>query len=186
MKLILPFLLAPIVAFGHPSFETRIDDLTKAIDKAPYVQQLYLMRGQLYAGHGDMPRAKQDFESALKIEKNAKALTALGNLYLSEANYTRARDFFADALVADPLEARAWLGQAKAGSKLGSSELVLTGYRHFFALETNAQPGHFATAIRDITVHDRSEAQRTLEDGLERLGPIPTLTKLAFTLGLNL
>ena len=80
MKLILPFLLAPIVAFGHPSFETRIDDLAKAIDKAPYVQQLYLMRGQLYAGHGDMPRAKQDFESALKKLVNPGDLSFLKTL----------------------------------------------------------------------------------------------------------
>ena len=64
--------------------------------------------------------------------------------------------------------------------------LVPAGTADVWAREAGIPRRDFAAAIRDITAHDRAEAQRILEDGLERLGPIPTLTKLAFTLGLNL
>ena len=177
---------APLLAFAHPAIETRIHDLTKAIDQAPHTYQLYLMRGQLYANHGNEMRAKQDFESALALNDNGQVQVALGNLYLSTRDYQQASDFFAHALRMDSRDARAWLGQAKAATELGSHDLVLLSYRAYFALEANPQPGHFAAAVRSIATHDRASAQHLLEEGLERLGPVPPLTGLALTLGFSL
>ena len=179
-------LCAPLIAFGHPVIEARVNDLNNAINKAPQIQELYLMRGKLHASHGDRKRAKQDLESALSIKKSPEVLVALGNLYLSEGNYTRSRECFSDALNLDPRMAKAWLGQARASAKLGYPELVLTSYKNYFSLEKNAQPGHFAAAVRTISTQDRVEAQRILEDGINRLGPIPTLTDLALHLELEL
>ena len=178
-------LAAPILVSAHPDIETRINDLGKAIDQAPQAHQLYLMRGQLYARHGDEMRAKRDFESSLALNDNPQVHVALGNLSLWKGNYQEAHDFFARALRMDSREAQAWLGQAKAAAELGSNELVLLSYRNYFSLEANPQPGHFAAAVRSIAPHDRASAQQLLEEGLERLGPAPTLTGLALSLGFN-
>ena len=77
---------------------------------------------------------------------------------------------------------RAWLGQAKAVAELGLHDLVLLSYRTYFTLEANPQPGYFAAAVRAIAPYDRAAAQRLLEEAIERLGPVPTLTQLAATL----
>ena len=179
-------LCAPLLAFAHPAIEARVNDLNIAIDKAPHIPELYLLRGQIYANHGDRRRAKQDLESALSIKKNTDVLVALGNLYLSEDDDAVARHYFSEALSMDPGAPEAWLGQAKASAKLGHLELVLTSYQQYFSLAKNAQPGHYAAAIRTIATQDRAEAQRILENGLDRLGPIPTLMELALQLEFDL
>jgi len=172
----------PLMLMAHPSIETRIHDLDRAIEQAPLAPQLYLMRGQLYASHGDESRAKKDFESAQALNDNAQVQVALGHHFLSSGDYQQANDSFAQAIRMNSSEARAWLGQAKAAAELGLHDLVLLSYRTYFALEANPQPGYFAAAVRAIAPYDRTAAQHLLEEGIERLGPVPTLMELTASL----
>ena len=72
--------------------------------------------------------------------------------------------------------------EAKAAAELGLHDLVLLSYRTYFALEANPQPGYFAAAVRAIAPYDRAAAQHLLEEGIERLGPVPTLMELTASL----
>ena len=178
-------LSAPLITLAHPAIETRINDLDKAIEEAPLAPELYLMRGRLFASHGNKIRAKQDFESARALNDNTQVQLALGNLYLSNADYQNASDSFAHALQMDSGNSLAWLGLAKASTELGAHNLALLSYRNYFDLEANPQPGYFAAAVRAVAFYNRPEAQRLLKEGLERLGPVPALTDLFLALGFH-
>ena len=90
----------------------------------------------------------------------------------------RAGEHFAKAVQMAGESPSAWLGQAKTAVALGANELALLSYRAYFQFADNPQPGYIAAAVRDIAPYDRHAAIALLNDALERLGPVPTLTTL--------
>lgn len=169
----------PLLVLAHPAVETQIGDLSRAIVRTPDSPALYLRRGLLHAQHGDRELARQDFEAAQVLTDSADVQIALGNLYFSEDDPVRAGEHFAQAIQMAGESPSAWLGQAKTAAALGANELALLSYRTYFQLADNPQPGYLAAAVRDIAPYDRQAAITLLNDALERLGPVPTLTKLA-------
>jgi Tfp pilus assembly protein PilF len=169
----------PLVVLAHPAIETQISDVSRAIVQAPDSPALYLRRGLLHTQHGDRELARQDFEAARALTDSADVQIALGNLYFSEDDPVRAGEHFARAIEMADESPSAWLGQAKTAVALGANELALLSYRAYFQFADNPQPGYLAAAVRDIAPHDRQAAIALLNDALKRLGPVPTLTKLA-------
>lgn len=169
----------PLVTFAHPALETRISDLSGAINLSPDSAGLYVRRGLLHARHGDRYLAKQDFEAAQVLTDSPEVQVALGNLYLSEDDPERASEYFAEAIEMSDEYPSAWLGQAKTAVALGAYEFALVSYRTYFQVTDNPQPGYLAAAVRDIAPYNREAAIALVNDALERLGPVPALTKLA-------
>ena len=172
----------PLMVFAHPALEIQISDLSRAINLSPGASGLYLKRGLLHQRHGNRDLAKQDFEAARALVDSADVQVALGNLYLAEGDPGRASVYFAEAIKLSCKSSAAWLGQAKTATALGADELALQSYRTYFQVADNPQPGYLAAAVRDIAPHNRVAAITLVNDALERLGPVPTLIKLAETL----
>ena len=173
----------PFAVLAHPTIETRIDDLNRAIAKAPTSAQLYLRRGYLHAQHGKTDQARQDYETAQQFSDGTNVRVALGNLYLHKGDHLKAHESFKAALAKSKDSSPAWLGQAKTAIALGAYELATLSYNRYLKFSNNPQPGYIAAAVRAIAPYDRKAAIELLNDGLEKFGPVPTLTALAEELG---
>jgi predicted Zn-dependent protease len=168
-------------AWAHPEIEealARIDELLQADAKNA---ALYLQRGDLNAQHNDLIAADRDFRHAAQLSPDLKGLDcARGSLALAKGRLPEARAFFDRAVQANASDAEALVLRAKTLDELGERAAALADLNA--ALERIATPAPDLFLARSRLCSNSADAIRSLDEGIQRIGPVPSLLLRALML----
>ena len=125
--------------------------------------EVYVANGQLWESSGDMTKARESYDNALKSEpNNAQALVSIARLNYREGKYQEASEFFRRALTVSPNDAELHNDIALTQSKLND----VAGSIASFEKALKLAPGTSRYANNLATVHyesgDAAAAYRVL------------------------
>ena len=103
-------------------FENALKDLDRAIALAPQSAEALSARANLHLRKKSMQNAKADAVASLAIEPNQEAFSVLGDVFLSQRDYDKAIENFANARRVDPSVAEAYYAKSKALAAQGEHE----------------------------------------------------------------
>lgn len=170
------FAAAPIVS-AHGSFHEELARIDALIREAPEDAGLWHQRGWLHLLHGDWEQTLLDVERAGRMAPGrfppgyvqGKALAAGGKL-------VAARAVLGDYLKQHPEHGAAWLERARVLQRMGLAAQALPDFRMALAKIRNPEPDLYIELARILVECARSdEAVRVLDQGISRLGRIPSL-----------
>ena len=180
---ILTLLLSPL-ALAHGSLEEQIAFVTKEIAAHPADARLYVRRGELHRYDRHTRAALEDFDHALRVDPSlAEAHLGRGRTLIA-ANRPRAADQalreFVRVRAADP---EGHVARARCLTKLARPGEAAEEYSRAIALLARPGPDVFVERARALSDAGRvTEAVRSLDEGLGKLGPIVALQTMAIDL----
>jgi tetratricopeptide (TPR) repeat protein len=175
-----PCTLACCLAFAgaallaHPGLDEGLSRLNTLIAAAPNDADLYLDRGDLYAQHDELVSAEANYLRAAELAPQHPRLDrALGTLEFAQGRLVSARKHFDAALARNPQDAESLVLRARTLSALNLRAAALADYELALKLIENPPPELY---LERAALHDApGEALRSLDEGLERLGPVISL-----------
>jgi len=166
---------------AHPDIEEAVSRLNDAIAATPGHAALYLERGQLYAQHDDTVSAEANFLRAAELSPQLPGLAkARGALALVTGEFAEARNFLDAALKENPPDAEALVLRGRTLASLKFRAAALADFNT--ALERLVQPSPEIYLARAALLSDPAEAIHSLDEGLERIGAVPSLLLRALAL----
>jgi len=142
----------------------------------------------LHAQHGDTALALKDLD---KVEALApgKFPTDLirGEAYFVARDFAKAKQALDRQLVSHPETARAWLLRARTERELGQPTASFADYREALKRTTSTEPDivqELADAL--AAAGKKAEAVEVLNEGIQKLGQIPSLILRALDLEIEL
>jgi len=179
-------LLAAQPAAGHGSLAGRLARADQRIERDPGNPDPYLARSVLHRDHDDYERALADLDLAARLDPERILVERLrGELYLAWGRPADAVAPLERFLSREPDHAEAHLALARAFAAL---DRPLESAHHFERAIENAPvpiPAHYLERARAFAAAGPDyvdQALRSLDAGVERLGPIPALTGYAIEL----
>lgn len=175
--------LVPLRLFAHGLVHDQISKLEHEIHHHPDQADLYLQRGRLYLEEARDPEARQDFERALQLDRNARAAHYfLGQLALKRDEPDLALRH-AETFLASLHDERGGLtrGYRLLGGIYSHQHefgRAADAYRAAIAQAESPQPEYFldlADACLNQGAGHLDEAIAALDDGIRRLGPLTVL-----------
>ena len=166
---------------AHPDIDEALARLNDLIAASPDKAAYYFERGQLYARHDDTVSADANYLRAAELAPQLPGLAkALGALALVTGELAEARKFLDAALKEDSRDAEALVlrGRTMAGLKLRAA--ALADFNAALALLDQPPPDIYLA--RAALMSDPTEAIRSLDEGLERIGAVPSLLLRALAL----
>jgi tetratricopeptide (TPR) repeat protein len=171
LAVLLPTFVAVVRA--HPEIEDALSRLNPQIAAQPTDASLYLERGLLYARHDDWVTAESNYLRAAELAPNHPRLPqALGTVALATGRVREACGYFDAALAIDPKDAEARVFRARARVALQNRSAAIADLNAALALIAQPPPELFLERARLLAPAD---AIRSLDEGIERLGPAVTL-----------
>jgi predicted Zn-dependent protease len=161
--------------WAHRDLHEQIAAASRAIATSPSDASLYLARGELYRAHHDTAPALADYATALRIDPALDAAhLARGRLLLEAHRAAEALPDLDRFLARRPDHAEALIVRARARAAVADAPDARDDYDR--AVDLAANPDWFIERAR----HARSSvgaaaAIEGLDEGVARLGPIPTL-----------
>ena len=175
-------------AEGHGALHERIAALSERLEQQPTNARLYLQRGELHRLHESWDAALADYDRAAQLDPELEAVdVSRGVLGLEADRPTLALPPLDRVLMRSPDHARARLIRARVLVRLERYEAAARDYSR--AIRFLPKPDHYlerAQALAALGEDHVASAIRGLDEGLERLGPIPTLQLYAVDLELRL
>jgi tetratricopeptide (TPR) repeat protein len=176
--------LLPAVATAHGGLSEQIDAVTKEIAAHPGDATLYVKRGELHRFDGQIAAALADYIDASRIDPSLpEADLGRGRALLDANRAARAREPLVRFLKARPDHAEGRLALARCLAKLGRQTESAAEYTR--AIGSFSPPGTdlYVERARVLATGGRpAEAIRGLDEGIERLGPLVALHKVAIEL----
>ena len=173
--------LSPASADG-PLHE-QIAELTRQIDGRGPDPALYLRRGELNRLHDQFDAARADFQKAQKLSPaDPEPLFRLGRLALDEGKPADAAKRLARFTTLRPGSAEGWFLSARALARSGRFSEAVPDYHRAIALSVEPRPEWFVErchAQLALTGDPATEALAGLDEGLAKIGPLPSLQLLA-------
>lgn len=161
-------------ARAHPEIDEALGRLNTQIAASPDNADLYLERGELYARHDDLVAAEANYLRAQELApKNPRLARAFGMLAFAKGELGEARRQFDAALAQRPDDAEALVLRARTLSALNDRAGALADFDRALALIENPPPEIYLE--RASLYPSPRDALRSLEAGLERLGPVISL-----------
>ena len=102
--------------------ENALKDLDRAVSLDSQAAEALSARANLHLRKKSMQNAKADAVASLAIEPNQEAFSVLGDVFLSERDYDKAIENFANARRVDPSVAEAYYAKSKALAAQGQVE----------------------------------------------------------------
>lgn len=182
----LAWLLASVLssALADGPLHEQIAELTRQISGRGQDPALYLRRGELNRLHEQRDAARADFQQAQKLSPaDPEPLFRLGRLALDEDKPAEASKLLAQftAVRASSAEGRFLLARALARSER-FTEAVAQYHRAIVLSEERPKPEWYIVRCRAqlaLTGDHSTEALAGLDEGLAKLGPLPSLQLLA-------
>ena len=186
-----PRLLFP--AHAHGPLHEQLVEVSAQLAAHPDDFDLLLRRGELQRLHGSWAESRADFEHARNLRTtDIEPGFRLGRLELDAGNPTAAVPWLEAAVAERPhhieanlLLARAWVGQGKPGKSIPFFNTAIHWSRQ-------PRPEWFVERSKAILAAgpESKEATRmalaSLDEGLELIGPVPTLQLAAIELEVRL
>lgn len=171
-------LLVTVDLLAHPELDEQINTLTTQLEQHPAnAAELYLQRGDLHRRHEDFAEARADFAKAEELKPAWDAVAiARARTFADEGNNTEALTIAEQLLTREPHHIEALILRAQALVKLGKTEAAITNYTAALAQISKPSPDLFLKrATLQANTGRVSDAVRGLDEGLAKLGPIPSL-----------
>ena len=165
--------------FAHGELHEQIEGVTLKIRQKPENAELYLQRGELYRLHEDWALAAADFDRAEKMDPK------LSVVWLGRARLFLARNEFKDAeksverfLESHPKHSGAL--EVRAHALFGQKRFTDAAESWRLVMQTAPSPDveHYfrcAQALSAAGSKHTDDALKTLDEGLGKLGNVPTL-----------
>jgi tetratricopeptide (TPR) repeat protein len=158
---------------AHPEIEDALARINAQIAASPADADLYVQRGELYARHEDWIIAEANFLRAMELSPNHPRLNrALGTVELATGRAAEARVRFDAAIAAAPFDAELLVLRARAHVVLKKTGSAVADFSAALSRITTPPPELF---LERAALLAPAEAIRSLDEGIERLGPAITL-----------
>ncbi len=173
-------------AAGHGQYHELIDLATKRV-KADNSPEAYVSRGELYRTHGDVDMALADFAKAGELAPNLATLDLLrGRVLLDGGRALAARPLLERYAEKNPGDATALMYRARVRRAMGRTREAAADFAQAVSSMKQPSPDELLERHKaqiDAGLYD--DAQKGLEEGMKKLGPIVTLQLPAIDLDLR-
>lgn len=178
------FALATLSSRAHPGLEDALVRLNAGIAAEPANPELYLERGELYTAHEDWIAAEANFLRAAELAPHHPRLNrARGTLALATGRATEALTLITVALQREPADPEALLVRARAQARLGHRDAAVSDLTAVLGLVAAPSPELY---LERAALLAPAAAVRSLDEGVQRIGPALTLHLRALELELSL
>jgi tetratricopeptide (TPR) repeat protein len=182
-------LMIPFSAAAHADLLPQIDDLTQQIQKSPTNAELYLRRGELRRIHLDWDEAAVDYDKAQALAPSMDAvILARGRLFFDSGWVLSAKACLDRYLSRVPHNAAALVTRAQILTHLQFRLAAAEDYTRAIAFSPEPGPELFIERAQVFSGEGSThfaEALKSLDEGVQRLGPLVTLQLLAIDLELK-
>lgn len=177
---VIALLTCGAVTHAHPEIESALNRLNAQIAATPDSADLYLDRGELYARHEEWIMAEANYLRASELAPQHPRLPQLrGALELATSRPAGALTHFNAALAQDEKNPEALVLRARAHVGMGHRDAALRDLNAALKLIAAPPPELFLERAKLLSP---AEAVRSLDEGIERLGPAITLQLAALAL----
>jgi tetratricopeptide (TPR) repeat protein len=167
----------PVQAHG-PDHEAIVA-LTAEITRNPGNPELLLHRGERFRSHGDLASARLDFQAALSNHPACHpARLRLALVARDQEKLPESLQLLDQTLAAQPTNLLARVARADVLIRSGRPGEAIPEYDRIIADSPQPRPDVFLSRSRTLLAHDTNAWARALEgveDGIRRLGPVPSL-----------
>ena len=179
---------------AHGALHQQLIDVSAQLAERPDDFDLLLRRGELQRLHGSWAESRADFEKAQKLRPDElEPVFRLGRLELDAENPTAAAHWLEVTLEKKPHHIEAALLMARAQVKLGHPSAAIESFTTAIHWSRQPRPEWFLERSKAILAagkdpKDRAALKRataSLDEGLELIGPVPTLQLAAIELDLR-
>jgi len=176
-------------AAAHDDLERQIANASAELERAPGNESFRILRSDLYRRHGQWSEAFADLAAVVENRESDVFAQARARLFL-DMGYPRAAQTVIEArLRTHPESGPLRLLRSEALAARGESTAAVAELDRFLATSEAPEPDHFLARARLVAgaQPDRAAAERALsglDEGLERLGPLPSLQLVAIDLEL--
>ncbi len=176
--------LAPVLAHVDP--HNSIEAITLQMQQDPYNAELYIKRGELHriSSHWDLALA--DFDHVAQLQPNHESVDFnRGRLLFEAGQFQPARTALNHFLSAHPNHIEGLIVRGRLLRKLGRPLDAAADYAHALSLAPNPTPVLFieqAEALAEAGEAYAGAAVQSLDEGIEKLGPLVLLESLAIDL----
>jgi tetratricopeptide (TPR) repeat protein len=159
---------------AHPEIDAALARLGSLIAASPNNAELFLERGELYARHDDLISAEANYLRAGELApQHPRLARALGALEFAHGRLAEARVHFDAALARNPADAETLVLRARTLSALNARAAALVDFDRALTLIENPPPEIYLE--RAALYASPRDALRSLDEGLERIGPVISL-----------
>jgi len=188
--LVLLFGLArPSPAPAHGDLHDQIAAVTRQINRDPTNTAPYLKRGELHRVHGDWETALNDYAQVTRLDPNFWAIDFFRGRMMLEADRPKpARECLNRFLARQPDYSEALIARARVLVKLRKPTAAARDFTRALGHLREAKPEYYlerADAVISRSGRRVETALRGLDEGMKRLGPLPTLQLRAIDLELS-
>lgn len=175
-----PMILGVQPAYAHGEPHERISQITGELRESPSAG-LFFKRGCLHLDHGEVEAALADFLEVDRLapgEFETEAPRAEG--YLQLGQFPQALEALNRELDRDPAASRCLVLRARVFGRLGEPASAIRDYRKALALVPQADPDLLLEVSTALAANKQSKAALgILDQGIARLGPLPSLVNAA-------
>lgn len=183
-------LLLAVTAWGHPSIQAPIAELTNRIRLQPQAASLFLRRAQLYRLNREFSLAWQDLEICARLNPAEPGLDRSRAMVLLEIDDpSQALPLLDRAVASAPDDHEARLLRARAMAALNRPREALADLDDHLARSKSPSPDVYlerARLVLSMESTDNQEALAGLERGISRLGPALSLEQEAALMELRM
>lgn len=173
-------------ANAHPGEQEQLARINAYIARQPGDQTLYIRRASLYSTGGHFEQAAADLARAEAIGPPVEAAMERGLLHLRRGEPQIALLSLDQYIKAYPRAALAYEYRARAARELGDKSRAADDLKQSIALREHPHPGIYIAAADLLhEMQNTDDAILLLDQGLEKLGPVPTLQRRAIELVLE-
>lgn len=166
---------------AHPEIEAALSRLNAQIAATPDDASLYVQRGELYARHEAWVVAEANYLRAAELAPDFPRLNrARAALDLAQGRLAAARARLTRVLAVEPKDAEALVLRARTHAALGTKGPAIADFTAALALIA-APPPELYLERADLFANP-ADAIRGLDEGIARLGPVPSLQLRAVAL----
>ena len=178
--------LAPPNAVAHGDLHEQVVTISRRIEADPANSDLIVRRAELYREHGQWPQADADYDRAGKLAPANPAISlGRGKLYLSMGMLDAARVSLDRVLKAQPAHVDALATRAQILQALGEHNAAAADFARAIANASSPEPDFYlgrAGSLSAARPARDDEALASLDEGIARLGKLPTLSLAAIEL----
>lgn len=181
--------IASPLALAHGDLHDQIVAISQRIQADPSSVDLVIRRAELYREHEQWPEAAADYYRAEVLDRGRAAINlGRGKMFLATGKLGAARTQLDTVLKAQPHHVDALVTRAQVLQAQGKHLAAAADYAQAIATASEPEPDFYlgrANALSQSSTARTNDAIACLDEGIARLGKLPTLSLAAIELELG-
>lgn len=168
-----------IAALAHGDLHEQIANVTAQIQKIPESAELYFKRAELHRLHEDWPAAAADYDRAAQLAPELSAVRlGRGKMLFASGHLDEAKAELDAFLTASPERVDAFVTRARIQAKRAEPLPAAGDFARAIALSPQPEPDFYLERAQALVAAGDAhldDALRCLDEGMARLGNLPSL-----------